>query len=150
MVARHRRCRSKRNHRWMTPRRAVATRTSGVSGVDVEADVATPARELGAMIDAVRKHVAVTANAALVTVYWQIGHRVRTEVLEGQRAEYGAQIVATVSRIGDEVRARLQREVCPTHGAVRDDVPRLDLHERSSHAPRGDVRGRQARRRRRQ
>lgn len=42
--------------------------------------------------------MAVAANAALTTLYWQLGHRVRTQVLEGQRAEYGAQIVAAVGR----------------------------------------------------
>jgi len=50
------------------------------------------------MIDAARKQVSVAANAALTALYWHIGHRVRTDVLEGRRAEYGAQIVAAVSR----------------------------------------------------
>ncbi len=62
------------------------------------AEVAGLVRDLGQMIDAARKQVAVAANAALTTLYWQLGHRVRTQVLEGQRAEYGAQIVATVGR----------------------------------------------------
>ncbi len=30
-------------------------------------------------------------------MYWQIGKRINTEVLGNQRAEYGKQIVATVS-----------------------------------------------------
>jgi predicted nuclease of restriction endonuclease-like (RecB) superfamily len=60
--------------------------------------VAVLVRDLGQMIDAARTQVAVAANAALTTLYWQLGHRVRTEVLEGQRAEYGAQIVAAVGR----------------------------------------------------
>jgi hypothetical protein len=55
-------------------------------------------RELATMIDAARAQISVTANAALVMLNWRIGHRVRTEVLEGRRAEYGAQIVATLSR----------------------------------------------------
>lgn len=55
-------------------------------------------RELGGMIDAARKQVSVTANATLTALYWRIGHHVRTEVLEGRRAAYGAQIVAAVSR----------------------------------------------------
>lgn len=63
-------------------------------GAQVEALV----HDLGQMIDAARKQVAVAANAALTTLYWQLGHRVRTQVLEGQRAEYGAQIVAAVGR----------------------------------------------------
>ncbi len=62
------------------------------------AQVAALVRDLGQMIDAARKQVAVAANAALTTLYWQLGHRVHTEVLERQRAEYGAQIVAAVGR----------------------------------------------------
>lgn len=62
------------------------------------AEVAGLARDLGRMIEAARTQVAVAANAALTTLYWQLGHRVLTEVLERQRAEYGARIVAAVGR----------------------------------------------------
>ena len=31
-------------------------------------------------------------------MYWNIGHTINTFVLQGSRAEYGKQIVATVSR----------------------------------------------------
>ena len=68
----------------------VLGRRDAVEGSAISALV----RELGSMIDAARKQVASAANAALTTLYWQIGHRVRTEVLAGQRAEYGAEIVA--------------------------------------------------------
>lgn len=64
----------------------------------VESLVATLVHDLGKMIEAARKQVAVAANAALTTLYWQVGRRVRAEVLKGRRAEYGAQIVAAVGR----------------------------------------------------
>jgi predicted nuclease of restriction endonuclease-like (RecB) superfamily len=48
------------------------------------------------MIESARKQVAQTANAALTTLYWQLGRRVSTEILQGDRATYGAQIVAAV------------------------------------------------------
>ncbi len=67
---------------------------SGAHDVEVE----TRVRDLGQMIDAARRQVAVAANAALTTLYWQLGHRVRTQVLDGQRAEYGKRIVAAVGR----------------------------------------------------
>jgi predicted nuclease of restriction endonuclease-like (RecB) superfamily len=67
-------------------------------GSKEDVDVSALVRDLGAMIDAARKQVSVAANAALTALYWHIGHRVRTDVLEGRRAEYGAQIVAAVSR----------------------------------------------------
>jgi predicted nuclease of restriction endonuclease-like (RecB) superfamily len=73
-------------------------KASRLSGVKVDADVALLVNELGAMIEAARKQVAVAANAGLVTLYWQIGYRVRTEVLEGRRAEYGAHVVPAVGK----------------------------------------------------
>lgn len=69
-----------------------------VFGEHVEADVVTLVHEIGAMIDGARKLVSATANATLVALYWQIGHRVRTEVLESRRAEYGAQVVPAVGK----------------------------------------------------
>jgi hypothetical protein len=54
--------------------------------------------DIGEKIDAARKQAAVTANAALTGLYWQIGQRVHTEVLEERHAEYGAQIVSAAGR----------------------------------------------------
>jgi predicted nuclease of restriction endonuclease-like (RecB) superfamily len=62
------------------------------------AQIATLVGDLGRMIEEARQQVAVAANAALTTLYWQLGQRVRTEILGGQRAEYGEQIVAAVGR----------------------------------------------------
>ena len=83
----------KTGKRSSTPSRELAADASSE-----DAQVATLVRDLGQMIDAARRQVAVAANAALTTLYWQLGHRVRTEVLEGRRAEYGVQIVAAVGR----------------------------------------------------
>jgi hypothetical protein len=41
--------------------------------------------------------VAQAVNTALVLLYWQVGHRIRTEILEEKRADYGEQIVPTLS-----------------------------------------------------
>jgi hypothetical protein len=42
--------------------------------------------------------VARQVNSALVTLYWQVGKRIREDVLKEKRAEYGEQIVATLSQ----------------------------------------------------
>lgn len=55
-------------------------------------------RDLSEMIEAAQKQVATVANVALTALHWQIGDHVRRHVLEGRRAEYGGQIVSTVSR----------------------------------------------------
>lgn len=41
--------------------------------------------------------IAQAVNSALVLLYWQVGHRIRTEILEEKRAGYGEQIVPTLS-----------------------------------------------------
>jgi predicted nuclease of restriction endonuclease-like (RecB) superfamily len=48
------------------------------------------------MIETAQREVAVAANASLTTLYWQVGKHVRTEALEGRRAEYGGRIVAAL------------------------------------------------------
>ena len=53
--------------------------------------------ELRGLIDQARRHVAQTANAAQTLLYWHMGLRIGKEVLKGQRADYGEQIVATLS-----------------------------------------------------
>ncbi len=50
------------------------------------------------LILSARQTVARGVNAALVLLYWKIGHRIRTELLREKRAEYGGEIVATVSQ----------------------------------------------------
>ena len=54
--------------------------------------------DLRQIIEQARSRVAVTVNSELTMMYWHIGERINREVLDNQRAEYGKQIVATVSR----------------------------------------------------
>ena len=55
-------------------------------------------KDLRQIIEQARGHVAATANYELTMMYWHIGERINHEVLGNQRAEYGKQIVASVSR----------------------------------------------------
>ena len=55
-------------------------------------------QDLRQIVDQARIHVAATANYELTMMYWHIGERINREVLDNQRAEYGKQIVATVSQ----------------------------------------------------
>jgi len=50
------------------------------------------------LILATREGVARMVNAALTTLYWEIGTRIRRDVLHEKRAEYGKQIVAALAR----------------------------------------------------
>ncbi len=53
--------------------------------------------DLQALIDGARERVAATANRELALLYWHIGRRLHTDLLHEERADYGKQIVATVS-----------------------------------------------------
>jgi predicted nuclease of restriction endonuclease-like (RecB) superfamily len=50
------------------------------------------------MIEETRAGVAATVNAGLTMLYWRIGRRIQQEILKGGRADYGAQILATLSQ----------------------------------------------------
>lgn len=54
--------------------------------------------ELRALIEATRGRVAQTVNSELVALYWQVGRRLREEVIGDERAAYGEQVVADVAR----------------------------------------------------
>lgn len=50
------------------------------------------------MIVAARQEVARTVDAGLVTLYWHIGQRVRRDILQLKRADYGERIVSALGR----------------------------------------------------
>lgn len=54
--------------------------------------------EIKTLIEQSRQQVAVTVNATMTMLYWQVGKRINEEVLKDKRAEYGKQIVATLGR----------------------------------------------------
>lgn len=56
------------------------------------------ATEIKQLIQQSRQQVAVAVNSAISMLYWQIGKRINEEVLRNQRAEYGKEIVYTLSR----------------------------------------------------
>jgi hypothetical protein len=54
--------------------------------------------DLREMILSARQTVATTANATLTMLHWQIGNRIRKHILREKRAEYGEQILSTLSK----------------------------------------------------
>jgi len=49
------------------------------------------------LIENAKESVARTVNSAQVIMYWDIGNRIQAETLKGKRAEYGEEIVSTLS-----------------------------------------------------
>jgi predicted nuclease of restriction endonuclease-like (RecB) superfamily len=53
--------------------------------------------DIRTLINSARMRVASTANIETTLLYWNIGHRINTEVLGNKRADYGQQIVSRLA-----------------------------------------------------
>lgn len=53
--------------------------------------------DICSLIEQAKQRVATYANANLTLLYWNVGHRIREEVLKNKRADYGAEILPTLS-----------------------------------------------------
>jgi len=73
-----------------TAKRAVKTDNKPISGNLIG--------DIRSLIETARHNVAVTVNAGLTILYWQIGNRICQDILKQKRAEYGKEIVATLSQ----------------------------------------------------
>ncbi|HRA63573.1 MAG TPA: DUF1016 N-terminal domain-containing protein, partial [Burkholderiaceae bacterium] len=77
-----------------TRKRVASSPVDGVADV-VQTGLLVDLRQL---IEGARRAAAMVVHAGLTLMYWRIGQRIRAEVLGDQRADYGQQIVATLSR----------------------------------------------------
>ncbi len=86
------------------PRRQSSAGAASSKPLDLpdEKVIASLASELEALIHASKQQVVSAANAALTTLYWQLGNRILA-ILDGRRAEYGARVV---SELGQRLSAR--------------------------------------------
>ena len=55
-------------------------------------------RDVVKLIDETQKSVAYTVNSALTYMYWKIGKGINDEIMRHERAEYGFQIVASLTQ----------------------------------------------------
>jgi predicted nuclease of restriction endonuclease-like (RecB) superfamily len=54
--------------------------------------------EIKQLIEEARQNVAVIVNATTTVLYWHIGERINSEILDNKRAEYGKEVVKSLSR----------------------------------------------------
>ena len=55
-------------------------------------------QDLRSLIIEARQDVARRVNSALVLLYWRVGKRIHQDILKEKRAEYGEEILSTLSR----------------------------------------------------
>ena len=51
------------------------------------------------LVENSKANIAATVNSELTVLYWQIGHLIHHDILQLKRADYGEQIVATLSQL---------------------------------------------------
>jgi hypothetical protein len=76
------------------PQRGASSRSTHPAPV---ADADRLLGDIRTLIEVAREQTARAVNSALVGLYWQIGRRIRQDVLLEKRAEYGKRIVETLS-----------------------------------------------------
>ncbi|MCF7970479.1 MAG: DUF1016 N-terminal domain-containing protein [Methylococcaceae bacterium] len=54
--------------------------------------------EIKNLIQTAKKQATVAVNAELTLLYWQVGKRIADDVLNGERADYGKQIIAHLAQ----------------------------------------------------
>ena len=55
-------------------------------------------QDIRLLVEKIRSTVAAAVNVELTMLYWQIDKRINTEILKGNRAKYGEEIIATLSQ----------------------------------------------------
>ncbi len=53
--------------------------------------------DLKVLIEKGRNQAVAAVNSALTVTYWHVGRRINEEILHGQRAEYGKQVVESMA-----------------------------------------------------
>jgi predicted nuclease of restriction endonuclease-like (RecB) superfamily len=53
--------------------------------------------EIRSLIESARQRATATVNSELTLLFWRIGRRIHVEVLAGERAEYGEQVVVSLA-----------------------------------------------------
>jgi len=54
--------------------------------------------DIVSIIEGTRNQIAIQANSSLTVMFWKVGERIKKEILQNKRAEYGKKIVVTLSR----------------------------------------------------
>jgi hypothetical protein len=89
---------TKRSQYWVEPLFPLLKSKSGNSSAMTTVGPNVLLADVRQMILAARQTFARGANAALVALYWRLGQRIQIDILQNKRADYGQQIVVTLSR----------------------------------------------------
>jgi predicted nuclease of restriction endonuclease-like (RecB) superfamily len=64
---------------------------------DITPSIDSLFQEIKQLIDSTKQESAVVLNTKITILYWKIGKHIQVEILRGQRAEYGKQVINSLS-----------------------------------------------------
>ena len=64
----------------------------------IQTELKTILGDVKKLIEESKQQLAISVNAAMSMLYWQIGNRINTEILRHKRADYGKEIVVSLAR----------------------------------------------------
>ena len=79
--------------------------------------------DIRALIEAARKHAASTVNSELTMLYWRIGQRIHTQVLDGRRGAYGKVLPTLAAQLVKSTAAALPSRTCAVWCSSRPPSP---------------------------
>ncbi len=65
---------------------------------ELQTELKTIIGDVKKLIEESKQQLAVSVNATMSMLYWQIGHRINTEILNRERADYGKEVVELLSQ----------------------------------------------------
>lgn len=79
------------------PKRSRVVKPAAKRALPARPDATPLLSDLRGLILVARQQVAQTVNAGLTMLYWQLGARIRKDILKEKRAEYGQEILQSLS-----------------------------------------------------
>ena len=49
--------------------------------------------DIKTIIEQSKQHISVAVNSTITMLYWRVGNRIKTEILQNKRAEYGKEVI---------------------------------------------------------
>ncbi|CAA6805950.1 MAG: Unknown protein [uncultured Sulfurovum sp.] len=76
----------------------IVKREEKIPNIESKKDISTLYSNIKTIIDTSKKHAAIQINNTMIISYWEIGERLKIEVLKDKRAVYGQEVVKRISK----------------------------------------------------
>ena len=69
---------------------------SKIVGISDNLNIGNVYNEISMLIDQCKKKIQLNLNSEMVILYWHVGKKIRTDILDNQKAEYGKEVITNL------------------------------------------------------